>query len=146
MRRFPLIFAIGARDYPAVHIAVAKKKGTNAITVARAVEQRLKELRKDVLPAGVYTRITRNYGETANQKVNELVEGLAVAIVIVIALVALTLGWREGLIIATAVPLTLDPIFSGLAWALIFGLFVSTVFTLVVIPVVYRMAYGCRTT
>jgi len=95
-----------ARDYPAVHIAVAKKKGTNAVTVARAVEQRLKELREDVLPAGVYTRITRNYGETANQKVNELVEGLAVAIVIVIALLALTLGWREGLIIATAVPIT----------------------------------------
>ncbi|MGB2986299.1 MAG: efflux RND transporter permease subunit, partial [Phycisphaerae bacterium] len=95
-----------ARDYPAVHIAVAKKKGTNAVTVARAVEQRLKELREDVLPASVYTRITRNYGETANQKVNELVEGLAVAIVIVIALIALTLGWREGLIIATAVPIT----------------------------------------
>jgi len=95
-----------ARDYPAVHIAVAKKKGTNAVTVARAVEQRLKEVREDVLPAGVYTRITRNYGETANQKVNELVEGLAVAIVIVIALLALTLGWREGLIIATAIPIT----------------------------------------
>ena len=95
-----------ADDYPAVHIAVAKKKGTNAVTVARAVEQRLEELRKDVLPAGVYSRITRNYGETANQKVNELVEGLAVAIVIVIALIALTLGWREGLIIATAVPIT----------------------------------------
>ncbi|MFH1745897.1 MAG: efflux RND transporter permease subunit, partial [Planctomycetota bacterium] len=90
----------------AVHIAVAKKKGTNAVTVARAVEQRLKELRADVLPAGVYSRITRNYGETANQKVNELVEGLAVAIVIVIILIALTLGWREGLIIATAVPIT----------------------------------------
>ncbi|MFH1746108.1 MAG: efflux RND transporter permease subunit, partial [Planctomycetota bacterium] len=52
-----------AHDYPAVHIAVAKKKGTNAVTVARAVEQRLKELRADVLPAGVYSRITRNYGE-----------------------------------------------------------------------------------
>jgi len=95
-----------ARDYPAVHIAVAKKKGTNAVAVARAVEQRLSELREDVLPAGVYSRITRNYGETANQKVNELIEGLTVAIVIVIALLALTLGWREGLIIATAVPIT----------------------------------------
>ena len=94
------------RDYPAVHIAVAKKKGTNAVTVARAVELRLEELRKTILPTGVHARITRNYGETANQKVNELVEGLAVAIVIVIALIALTLGWREGFIIATAVPIT----------------------------------------
>ena len=39
-------------------------------------------------------------------------------------------------------PITLDPIFSGLAWALIFGLLVSTVFTLVVVPVVYYMVYG----
>ena len=92
--------------YPAVHIAVAKRKGTNAVAVAHAVEQRFEELRETVLPTGVYTRITRNYGETANQKVNELVEGLAVAIVIVIILIALTLGWREGFIIATAVPIT----------------------------------------
>jgi len=94
------------RDYPAVHVAVAKKKGANAVTVARALEQRLENLRDTLLPAGVYVRITRNYGETANQKVNELVEGLAVAIIIVIALIALTLGWREGFIIATAVPIT----------------------------------------
>jgi multidrug efflux pump subunit AcrB len=93
-------------DYPAVYIAVAKKKGANAVTVARAVEQRLEELRETILPTGVYARITRDYGETANQKVNELVEGLAVAIVIVIALIALTLGWREGSVIATAVPIT----------------------------------------
>ena len=94
------------QDHPAVHIAVAKKKGTNAVTVARAVAERLETLREEVLPAGVYARITRDYGDTANHKVNELVEGLAVAIVIVIALIALTLGWREGLIIATAVPIT----------------------------------------
>ena len=95
-----------ARDYPAVHIAVAKKKGVNSVTVAREVEARFEELRDTVLPSGVYARITRNYGETANHKVNELVEGLAVAIVIVIVLIALTLGWREGFIIATAVPIT----------------------------------------
>ncbi len=95
-----------SRDYPAVHITIAKKKGTNAVTVARDVEQRLEELRETILPTGVYARITRNYGQTANQKVNELVEGLAVAIIIVIALIALTLGWREGFIIATAVPIT----------------------------------------
>jgi multidrug efflux pump subunit AcrB len=49
-----------------------------------------------------------------------------------------------GTAMLAAFPITLDPIFSGLAWALIFGLFVSTVFTLVVIPVVYYMAYGTR--
>ncbi|MBN2445482.1 MAG: efflux RND transporter permease subunit [Phycisphaerae bacterium] len=102
----PAGLAENKHDYSAVHIAVAKRKGTNAVTVADAVERELNKLRETILPTGVYTRITRNYGETANHKVNELVEGLAVAIVIVIALIALTLGWREGLIIATAVPIT----------------------------------------
>ncbi len=91
---------------PAVNIAVAKKKGTNAVWVANAVEERLHELAGTLLPEGVEYDITRNYGETANDKVNELVEGLSVAIVIVIGLIALTLGWRESLIIAVAVPIT----------------------------------------
>ncbi|MGD2107839.1 MAG: efflux RND transporter permease subunit [Phycisphaerae bacterium] len=105
-RAIPTGLADHRRDYPAVNISVAKKKGTNAVIVARDIEQRVGELRETILPADVYTRITRNYGETANQKVNELVEGLAVAIVIVVALIALTLGWREGFIVATAVPIT----------------------------------------
>jgi len=49
-----------------------------------------------------------------------------------------------GTAMLAAIPITLDPIFSGLAWALIFGLFVSTAFTLVVIPVVYWMVYRHR--
>ena len=102
----PVELASRDRDYPAAHIAVAKKKGTNAVNVARDIEAELEELRQTVLPTGVYARVTRDYGKTANQKVNELVEGLAVAIVIVIALIALTLGWREGFIVATAVPIT----------------------------------------
>jgi len=58
------------------------------------------------MPDGVHYEITRDYGRTANDKVNELVEALAVAIVIVIGLIALTLGWRESLIVAVAVPIT----------------------------------------
>jgi multidrug efflux pump subunit AcrB len=92
--------------HPAVHIAVAKQKGTNAVWVARAVEQRLHELAPHHIPDGVEVRITRDYGETANDKVNELVEALALAILIVIGLIALTLGWREALVIAVAVPIT----------------------------------------
>ncbi len=58
-----------------------------------------------------------------------------------------TQAWSmvPGTAMLAAWPITLDPIFSGLAWALIFGLFVSTVFTLVVIPVVYYMVYGRQT-
>jgi multidrug efflux pump subunit AcrB len=91
---------------PAVHVAVAKQKGTNAVAVARRVEARMDALSATLLPAGVHVRITRNHGETANDKVNELLEALAVAIVIVIALIAYSLGWREGLVVAVAVPIT----------------------------------------
>jgi multidrug efflux pump subunit AcrB len=92
--------------YPAVHLSVAKKKGSNAVKVARALEARMEELKAEMVPGGVHIRTTRNYGETANHKVNELVENLYIAIIIVIGLIALSLGWREALIVAVAVPIT----------------------------------------
>jgi len=92
--------------FPAVHVAVAKQKGTNAVLVANRIQERVAELAKTHFPDGVHARITRNYGETANDKVNELLEALVVAMLIVIALIAYTLGWREGLIVAVAVPIT----------------------------------------
>jgi multidrug efflux pump subunit AcrB len=95
-----------SRFLPAVHVAVAKQRGSNAVDVADRVEQRIQELRGTLIPAGVHVRITRNQGETANDKVNELLEALAVAILIVIALIAWSLGWREGLVVAVAVPIT----------------------------------------
>ncbi len=91
---------------PAVHLAVAKKKGTNAVWVANAVESRMEELGESLLPEGVFYRITRNYGETANDKVNELIESLIIALAIVIGLFIFSMGWREALIVALAVPLT----------------------------------------
>jgi multidrug efflux pump subunit AcrB len=91
---------------PAVHVAVAKQRGSNAVTVAERVEQRIAALAPTLLPEGVHVRITRNHGETADEKVNELLEALAVAILIVIALIAYSLGWREGLIVAVTVPIT----------------------------------------
>jgi multidrug efflux pump subunit AcrB len=90
--------------YPAVHIAVAKRKGTNAVWVANAVERRLDEMSHTHLPQGVHYRITRDYGETANEKVNELVEGLAVAVLTVVGLIGLAIGWRPALVIAVAIP------------------------------------------
>ncbi len=94
------------QDYPAVTIAVAKRRGTNAVTVARDLEAKIEALQESLFPDNVHVRLTRNYGETANDKVNELVSELATAIVIVVGLIALTLGWREALVVATAVPLT----------------------------------------
>jgi multidrug efflux pump subunit AcrB len=90
---------------PSVTIAIAKKKGTNAVWVARDVMERVGELRGTIVPANMELVVTRNMGVTANHKVNELVEALAVAILIVIALLSVALGPREALIVAVAVPI-----------------------------------------
>ena len=93
-------------DFPAVTIALAKQKGTNAVDLARRIEAKLEHLRQTVIPDGMHVLTTRNYGETANDKVNELVSELTSAVIIVVGLIALTLGWREAIVVATAVPLT----------------------------------------
>ena len=89
---------------PAVTIAIAKKKGANAVWVADAVLSEAEELRDTIVPDNMDLVVTRNYGLTADEKVNELVEALAVAVLIVVALLTLALGWREALIVAVAVP------------------------------------------
>ncbi len=88
----------------AVTIAIAKKKGTNAVVVAQQVLRQAEELKNSLAPDDMELVITRNYGLTADEKVNELVEGLAVAILIVVALLTIGLGWREAGIVAVAVP------------------------------------------
>jgi multidrug efflux pump subunit AcrB len=94
----------GSEAAPAVTIALSKKKGANAVKVADAALHTAEYLRRDVLPDGIEMVVTRNYGLTADDKVNELVEALGVAILIVIALLTLTLGWRAALVVAVAVP------------------------------------------
>jgi multidrug efflux pump subunit AcrB len=89
---------------PAVTVAVAKKKGSNAVWVADAVLQQAEDLQRKIVPSDIEVIVTRNYGQTANEKVNGLLEGLAVAILIVVALLTIGLGWREALIVAVAVP------------------------------------------
>ncbi len=94
------------KSVSSVTLAIAKKKDSNAVWVVDEVLERLESIRKQVIPDNVHVLITRNNGETADEKVNELVEGLIVAIITVIALITFVLGWREGLIIAFAVPIT----------------------------------------
>ncbi len=102
----PERYRTSGSDYPAVTLAIAKQKGTNAVIVSRAVQDRLEELKKTVLPDGVQVVVSRDYGATANDKVNNLVESLGMAIIVVIGLLLFTLGWRESLIVALAVPIT----------------------------------------
>ena len=89
---------------PAVTIAVAKKHGTNNVWVAADLLARMAELKKAILPADVQVVVTRNYGITANDKVKELEESLLVAIAVVMALLAIGLGFRQALVVAIAVP------------------------------------------
>jgi multidrug efflux pump subunit AcrB len=98
--------ALGDGDHPAVILAVAKRRGSNAVEVSAAVRDKIAAVAPDILPDDVSWRVVRDHGESADHKVDELLEGLFVAIVIVVALIALTLGLREGLIVATAVPIT----------------------------------------
>lgn len=88
----------------AVTIAVAKQKGSNAVSVADAVLADAERLRAEVVPDDMELIITRNAGLTSNEKVNELIEALWVAIVIVVVLLTISLGWREALVVAVAVP------------------------------------------
>ena len=101
--------ATGTRDgfRPAVTIAVSKRKGTNAITVADAVLERVEKLKGRVVPGDVDIAITRQYGETAAEKSNELLWHMLIAIVSVSVLIAITLGLRESWIVFTAIPVTL---------------------------------------
>jgi len=89
---------------PAVTIAVAKKHGTNNVWVADALLKRMGELKAEILPDDVQVAVTRNYGVTANDKVKELEAGLLVAIAVVMALLAMGLGFRQALVVAIAVP------------------------------------------
>ena len=93
--------------HPAVTIAVSKRKGTNAVTVGEDVLRRLEPLRGSVIPADVEIAITRDYGATANDKSNELLFHMLIAVVSVSVLVAITLGLRESFIVFTAIPVTL---------------------------------------
>jgi multidrug efflux pump subunit AcrB len=93
--------------HPAVTISVAKRKGANAITVARLVEQKLDTLRGVVLPRDLTLAVTRNYGETAAEKSNELLYHMFLAVISVTVLIALALGRREAAVVLIAIPVTL---------------------------------------
>lgn len=92
---------------PAVTISIAKRKGANAIDVADQVIRKVESLKSTMIPSEVGLHITRNYGETASDKSNELLYHMMIAIVSVSILVWLTLGRRESSIVALAIPVTL---------------------------------------
>ena len=93
--------------YPAVTLTLAKRKGTNAISVAEKVLARVETLKGTVIPDNVHVTITRHYGETAKEKSDELLWHMLIAVVSVTVLIWFTLGHRESGVVAFAIPVTL---------------------------------------
>src|SRR5437868_6575133 len=94
-------------EYDAVTITLAKRRGTNASIIAENVLEKINALRGYMLPADLNVTVTRNYGETAKDKSNELLKHLLIATLSVTLLIALALGWRESGVVLLAVPVTL---------------------------------------
>ncbi len=107
----------GGQEFDAVTVSVTKKAGENAIDVARAVLDRVAQLKGSVIPDEVEVVVTRNYGETANDKAKKLIQKLLFATASVVALVFFALGRREAAIVGSAVILTLTvTLFASWAW------------------------------
>lgn len=99
-------FESNPSEYPAVTLSIAKVQGADAMQISEQILKRVEKLQDNLIPKDVKVEVTRNYGETASHKVNELLFHLGVAIVAVTALVMLAMGWRGGLVVFLSVPLT----------------------------------------
>ena len=92
---------------PAVSVAFAKRAGANAVVVAEQLLARLQSVEGRLVPPDVKVTVTRDYGETANDKANELLFHLGLATVSIVVLIALAIGWREGLVTLVVIPTTI---------------------------------------
>ncbi|NSZ77083.1 efflux RND transporter permease subunit [Agrobacterium tumefaciens] len=97
----------GVIRLPAVTIAIAKRSGANAVIVAQSVLARVEALKGTLIPGSMGVEITRNYGETANDKANELLLHLGIATASIIVLVGFSIGWREASVVAVVIPVTI---------------------------------------
>ena len=92
---------------PAVTLAIAKKPGANAADITSAIAERLEGLKATIIPDGIQASVTRDYGYTANDKAMKLIQKLVFATGAVVLLVLFALGWREAIVVGSAVILTL---------------------------------------
>ncbi len=99
--------AAGWQRTPAVTLALAKRAGANAVVVAQAIVSRLDSLKGSLIPADVRVQITRNYGQTANDKADELLFHLGLATVSIVVLIAVAIGWREAVVTLVVIPTTI---------------------------------------
>ena len=97
----------GLDRLPSVSIGLAKRKGANAVDVAEEILHRVEILKGKVIPADLDVAVTRNYGETATEKADELLFHLALATVSIVILITLAIGWREGVVVLVVIPTTI---------------------------------------
>ncbi len=97
----------GLTRVPAVSLAIAKRAGANAVVIAERVLKRLDAVRGRLVPDGIEVSVTRDYGRSADDKVNELLFHLALATVTIVGLVGLAIGRREGLVVLVVIPTTI---------------------------------------
>jgi multidrug efflux pump subunit AcrB len=95
------------RRTPAVSVALAKRAGANAVVVAEDILARLETLQGKLLPDDLNVTVTRDYGETANDKANELLFHLGLATISIVILIAIAIGWREALVTLVVIPTTI---------------------------------------
>ena len=95
------------RRTPAVSVALAKRAGANAVVVAEDLLARLESVKGRLIPEGVDVTITRDYGETANEKANELLFHLGLATISIVVLIAFAIGWREAVVTLIVIPTTI---------------------------------------
>ncbi len=94
-------------QFPAVTVAISKKRGTNAVVVADHILKKFEEIKANLIPDDVHVTLTRNYGKTAEDKFDELMFHLGVAVAAVVVFIGLTLGAKEALVVSLAIPTTL---------------------------------------
>src|SRR5690606_18886909 len=92
---------------PAVSLAVAKRQGANAVVVSHGIMERVEALKGTLIPDGLQVVVTRDYGETANEKANELLMHLGLATVSIVILIGFAIGWREAGVTAVVIPTTI---------------------------------------
>jgi len=92
-------------DLPMITLSVAKQRGSNAVTVAKAVHEKMAQLKASIFPENVEVEVLRDYGETANEKVNNLTTSLAFAVFTVVVFIGVFLGWRSAVVVGLAVPI-----------------------------------------
>ncbi|PHY14119.1 multidrug transporter AcrB [Caulobacter sp. B11] len=97
----------GWSQAPAVSLAIAKRKGANAVVVSHAVLARVEALKGTLLPDSLTVAVTRDYGESANEKANELLFHLGLATLSIVVLIGFAIGWREAAVTAVVIPTTI---------------------------------------